>query len=123
MTDAGRRARRPGGSGRFMVEEFPEAGWSECRVIDLSLGGAALGLFGVAPRVGSRVRLDFWLSGDATGVLLRGVVRNASAAPENVTRVGVAFTELTGLEHDVLAALLQHDLACGGSLARGTWSW
>jgi hypothetical protein len=106
-----------------MIEEFPEAGWVECRVIDLSIGGAALGLFGAAPRVGSRVRLDFWLSGDATGVLLRGVVRNASAAPDNVTRVGVAFVELTGLELDVLLALLNHDTAAGGPYARGIWSW
>jgi hypothetical protein len=105
-----------------MVEDFPEAGWIDCRVIDLSTGGAALGLFGAAPRVGSRVRLDFWLSGEGTGILLRGVVRNASAAAENVTRVGVAFTELTRLEQDVLAALLTHDTASGGP-GRSTWSW
>jgi hypothetical protein len=90
-----------------MVEEFPEAGWHKCRVIDLSIGGAALGLYGPAPRLGSRVRLDFPLDPEETGLLLKGVVRNASAAPENVTRVGVSFAELTSLELDVLAALLQ----------------
>jgi hypothetical protein len=48
-------------------------------------------------------------------------VRNASAAPDNVTRVGVAFTELTRLEHDMLAAVVNNDTASAGPYARGTW--
>ena len=52
MTDERRRSPRllAGWRGRYTLDDRPDDGWYECRIIDVSVGGASVELFGPAPR-------------------------------------------------------------------------
>ena len=83
--------------------------WVACRVIDVSLDGAALELPEnvYAPR--SRLIFLELLWGDETsgGVALRADVRSLSFAPNGHHRVGVMFVNVTSLEHQFLVDMIK----------------
>ena len=95
-------------SARYMIDTRPD-GWYECHVLDVSLGGAALAVFGPAPEPDARMRIELRTAADSTsGLQLRGVARNLGAGDgTSGIRVGVEWHALTHLEEALLAVLIE----------------
>jgi len=69
--------------GKCLIEEDAEAVWFECRVVDISILGAGVEVFGFAPRdlVGQRLIVEVQPpSATSLSVHLVGEVRNVAAA-------------------------------------------
>ena len=83
--------------------------WVACRVIDVSLDGAALELPENINAPRSRLIFLELLWGDETsgGVALRADVRSLSFAPNGHHRVGVMFVNVTSLEHQFLVDMIK----------------
>ena len=80
--------------------------WSRCRVLDVSLGGAALELFGPAVSVGESVVVDLQLVRNSVArVTLSAEVRHASIV-DGIARIGIQFVDVSDLEHALLRRLL-----------------
>jgi len=90
----------------YAVDGRPRAGWCDCRVVDLSLGGAGLELFGPVPRSGAGVRVK--VAATSLGVPLPGWLRTIGPTSGTGTRVGIEWDDLTQPEHEVLMLLLAH---------------
>jgi hypothetical protein len=89
---------RAGWATRYMVEDRPRDGWHECGVLDLSLGGVGLELFGPSPRLGAGIRVELRLAGDSAAALhLRGRLRNLSPGAGGGPRAGVEWTYLSAV--------------------------
>lgn len=73
--------------GRFAIEGQPDGVWHNCRVIDMSSGGAGLDLFSVAPDDidGRNIML---------AVHLRGQIRHCTTTTDERVRVGIQFLDL-----------------------------
>ena len=94
---------------RYMFEGSREQVWRECRVLDVSRGGAGVELSGTTvdeARV-RRVVLEFELP--PAVLRLRGEVRHASPCDDGSVFAGLQFGNLTALEHDMLDSLLERD--------------
>src|SRR4051812_5007965 len=103
-----RRARREraGWLGRYVAVGAPGRGWSRCRVMDVSIGGAELELLGGDARIGERVEVDLQLVRSTTAhVTLTGEVGNVARTPDGA-RVRVRFVEVAALELALLQRLL-----------------
>lgn len=96
-------------SARYTVDEHPELAWGQCRVIDVSLGGAGLELLGPATdeMVGRHVVLELEVAEQVARLHLRGTVRNANPTPGGGIRVGVEFDDLGDIERAILGSLLR----------------
>ena len=95
-----------GWEGKYLIDGVPEAGWDGCRVLDLSVAGVGLELFGRIPRDLLGRLLDVEASsGTSVGLRLRGAVRNVGPGPEGGVRVGLEFTDLSETERLILNAL------------------
>jgi hypothetical protein len=95
--------------GRYTVERWPELGSGHCRVLDVSLAGAGLELFGPAidNTAGEHLLLELQVvDPEPAGICLRGLIRNVDTTDQGV-RVGVEFVDLRDLERVVLASLLE----------------
>ncbi len=92
--------------------------WQACRVIDLSIGGAGLELFGApTTTTGDRLVLDLDRPGRAVGVQLvgeitdisdlraTGDVRHAHPGDQGL-RVGIEFVQVTAAVQDIITTLL-----------------
>jgi len=80
--------------------------WSGCRVLDVSVDGAALELLGPAVTVGDFVVVDLQLvRSTVTRVALTGEVRHESTVDGN-QRIGIEFVDVSDLEHALLHRLL-----------------
>ena len=80
--------------------------WSGCRVLDVSIGGAALELFGPVVTVGDSVVVDVQLVRNSVArVTLTGEVRHESTVDGN-QRIGIEFVDVSDLEHALLRRLL-----------------
>jgi c-di-GMP-binding flagellar brake protein YcgR len=80
--------------------------WSRCRVLDVSIGGAALELFGPAVALGDSVVVDLQLVRSSVArVTLTGEVRHESTVDDN-QRIGLEFVDVSDLEHALLRRLL-----------------
>ena len=79
--------------GTYRIEGEPEAGWRECRVIDISMFGLGLTLHHPAPTqlVGRRIAVDVPAVGDSVCIRLEGEVRNAGPTAGGDVRVGIEF--------------------------------
>jgi hypothetical protein len=88
---------------RYRVEEYAEKGWLACRVLDLSAGGACLGMTGFAPSVGCRV----WIELLQEVSPFEGLVRNTQTIGKAKARVGIAFANLTIHQDRILADLME----------------
>jgi hypothetical protein len=80
--------------------------WSRCRVLDVSIGGAALELFGPTVVVGDSVVVDLQLVRNSVArVTLTAQVRHEASVDGN-QRIGIEFLEVSDLEHTLLLRLL-----------------
>jgi hypothetical protein len=113
----GRRRRRrqrelAGWLGRYALVERDRPGWSRCRVVDVSTGGAGLVLHGPQVTVGDRLVVDLQLvRSNMEPVTLTGEVRHAGDADDGL-RVGIRFVDVGELEGVLLQRLLarqKHD--------------
>jgi hypothetical protein len=83
-------------------------------VLDISMTGAGLVLFGPWVEMGSPVLLELQVDdGPPNGVRLEAAVRNIGPTPDVTVRVGLEFTSLKAVEAKVLASLL--DMATAAS--------
>ncbi len=84
--------------GTYRIVGDPEQDRRWCRVLDVSTQGAGLELFGTTAEaaVGGRV---------VVSVQLRGDVRDAVVLPNNLVRVGIEFTDLTGAAESYVRTL------------------
>jgi c-di-GMP-binding flagellar brake protein YcgR len=93
---------------RYMIEASRDQTWSECRVLDVSRGGAGLMVSGVtADQIDGR-RLVVELEIPPAVLRVRGEVRHAGTNADGDVHVGIRFDNLTALEQDLLESLLDH---------------
>jgi len=96
--------------GKYVVEDDPSSGWHECLLIDLSLLGMGLELFGPssAGLIGRRVLVHIDVGeGKSIALRLAGAVRNLNPGPSGGTRAGIEFTDLSEGERSVLR-MMEH---------------
>jgi len=90
--------------------------WTPCRIIDVSLDGAALALpAGVVAPTGV-VIVEVLLTDYRARISLRAEVRNAKLTPQGFERVGVKFESPTIVERRVLEELLNGTLPAADAL-------
>jgi hypothetical protein len=93
--------------------------WLACRVIDVSLQGAALELpeNAYAPR--SRlIFLELWDREETSGgVSLRADVRSLSFARNGRHRIGVMFVNVTSVEHQFLVNTIRRSVDTASGMA------
>ena len=106
-----RRAPRltAGWQSRYTLDERPDDGWYNCRVLDISLGGAALELFGPAPLEGAGIRIELHTTGLPAGMQLDATARHMDTGAGTGTgmRVGFEWHELTFSQATLLNTLLK----------------
>lgn len=91
-----RVARVPvGWKGLWRVEDYLNADWHDCRVIDISALGVGLEVYGYVPYgiVGRRLMVDVDTQGRAASgnLSLLGEVRYTTTGPRHGTRMGLEF--------------------------------
>jgi PilZ domain len=101
--------------GTYLLPDQRDAGWSECRILDISSSGVGLELFGPPwPPEGREsdliVRLDASAATELAAMELPCVIRNHAASRFGFVRVGVEFVGLTSEERRLLDALIDHQL-------------
>jgi PilZ domain len=114
-----RRRRVPrqtaGWTGKYCIEGDETEAWYECRVLDISVIGVGVELFGSIPQpasslLGRRVVVEAHTpAGASLSIRARGEVRNVSPGAEGGTRAGMEFIELTDNERSILDALVLMD--------------
>jgi hypothetical protein len=104
-----RRRRLPresaGWPGRFRFDNQPAHSSADCRILDISLIGAGLELFGTLPGdcIGRGLSVEVETPAGASITLrLNGVVRNVGPGQEGGTRVGIEFTGLSETERSII---------------------
>jgi hypothetical protein len=85
--------------GKYMIEDDPDAGWRDCRVIDVSKFGAGLELVDATAEetAGRHIIL---------ADNLRGEVRHSFPGKSEGVRVGIEFVDLTEAEMTFLTSLV-----------------
>lgn len=109
MRDQRRSTRVAAGwQGRYTLDSQPSERY-RCRVVDVSLGGAALELFGPAPGDHAGIRVEFCSDSLPQGLRLPARARNMrpSAATSTGLRVGVEWHNLTRAQATMLTAIVQ----------------
>ncbi len=113
-----RRRRVPrqvaGWFGKCIVEDDPGASWSECRVIDISIIGAGLEVFGFvySDLVGRRLTVEVQApTGASVSVRFTGEIKNAGVVPNGGVRLGLEFLGLSESERSILDMLEQMQVA------------
>jgi hypothetical protein len=108
--------RREGGrlAGTAATYRFDDSSgnvWVPCRVLDMSLDGAALELFACAhdePLDGRVVVVSPHTDeGERSGVHLRGEIRDAGPGEEGGLRVEIKFVALSAIDRAVLGLLIE----------------
>jgi len=104
-----RRRRVPrvsaGWLGKYRVEDDPQSDWGECQLIDISIVGVGLELFGVVPDdlIGHQLAVEVHTPvGASVSIRLVGEVRNSGPGPEGGTRAGMEFVDLSETEQQML---------------------
>lgn len=90
-----------------MLDEVASA-WLECSVLDISIIGVGVEVFGGLPRdlIGRRMIVDVHAGGGASvSVHMVGQIRNTGPGPHGGTRVGMEFEGLSDTERSILDAL------------------
>jgi hypothetical protein len=97
---------------RYRFEGGRDQGWHDCRVLDLSRGGAGVHLFATTPQEARNQRVMLELSIEPAVYHVVGEVRYANDE-DGATRVGLRFWSLSALEQVAFDKLL------GASSVRG----
>lgn len=114
-----RRRRVPrqtaGWTGKYTIEgEDPEA-WYECRVLDISVIGVGVELFGEIPQpadtlLGKRMVVEAHTpAGESLSIRARGEVTNVTPGADGGTRAGMQFVDLAEGERSILDVLVLMD--------------
>jgi len=112
MTPTDRRAfpryeAPPTWAARYLEQGSSDLGWRDCRVLDISRGGAALE---IAPHdtVEGIVALELYAFGDTRrNIAVSGEVRHSTRLPSGAKKVGLEFTGISESEEQLLALLLR----------------
>jgi hypothetical protein len=112
MTPTDRRAfpryeAPPTWAARYLEQGSSDLGWRDCRVLDISRGGAALE---IAPHdsVEGIVALELYAFGDAPrNIAVSGEVRHSTQLASGAKRIGLEFTGISAAEEQLLALLLR----------------
>jgi hypothetical protein len=101
-----RSIRQPQGwVARYLVDDRED--WYQCRVVDVSLGGAALELFGPAPLQDGGMLVELQPAGEyRIGLQLHGQMRDLTDGGDRGIRVGIDWAVLSNTEREQLALLL-----------------
>lgn len=94
--------------GRYFVEDDPQSVSKECRVIDISLLGLGLELIGdmTEDMIGHRLVIHVGaLAGESVSLRMVGQVKNVHASRLGCTRAGLAFTDLSETEREILKSI------------------
>jgi hypothetical protein len=105
---------RIGWSGQYLVEDTPDVGWRECLVVDISVLGAGVELYGIhsADLLGDRVIVDVNSPvGTSISVRMAGNVRNTAPGPSGGLRIGMEFIGLNDTERSILNTLERLQIA------------
>jgi len=109
-----RRRRVPrqaaGWFGKCVLEDDSEASWSECRVVDVSIIGAGLEVFGFVEHnlVGKRMVVEVQApTGASVSIRFVGEITNAGVIPGGGVRLGMEFVGLSESERSILDMLEQ----------------
>jgi len=86
-------------SGSYSIQDEPEEHWGECRVIDISSGGAGLEL--AEPLTGIEVGKNIIVA-----VRLRAEVKDCRIRRADHLRVGIQFMDVSERENAYLASLV-----------------
>lgn len=84
--------------GKYMVEDDPDQGWRDCRVVDVSSAGAGVELVNSTERESSGCRIIL-------AVHIAGVVRYSETLKDDGRRVGIQFMNLTDDERIYIESL------------------
>lgn len=107
--DRRRSARMPAGwHAHYALDDLREDRYL-CRVVDVSLGGAAFDLFGPAPLNGARIHITLRAAADllSDGVEFAAIARNMRASTGSGIRVGIEWQDVTGDQAALLNLLLK----------------
>jgi len=95
--------------GRYTIEGTGDRRWGSCVVVDISVLGAGLELFGAAPRdsvVGSDLLVEVQTPAGASITLqIMGKILYLIPGKQGGTRVGIAFQSLSRTEAAILDVL------------------
>lgn len=84
--------------------------WARCRVLDVSVRGTGLELFGPPVGVGDRLVVDLrLLRSNMASVTLTGEVRYCNPGPHDARRVGLEFVDVGDLEGALLQRLVKRE--------------
>jgi hypothetical protein len=104
-----RRRRLPreniGWPGRYRFDGDPDDRWGDCQVIDVSLLGAGVLLFGTLPSrlVGRTLTVEVVTpAGASITIRIAGETRNVTPGPDGGTRIGIEFTDISETERSIL---------------------
>ena len=107
-----RRRRVPrqaaGWFGKCIVDDDKSASWSECRVIDVSIIGAGIEVYGFVHHnlVGRHITVEVQApTGASVSVRFTGEVMNAGDIPGGGVRLGLEFAGLSESERSILNML------------------
>lgn len=107
-----RRRRVPrvaaGWPGKYRVEDDPQSDWDNCQMIDISVVGVGLELFGDVPEdlTGHRLAVEVQTPvGASVSIRLVGEVRNTAKGARGGTRAGMEFVDLSDTERQILQVM------------------
>ena len=93
------------GSARYRIAT--DESWTDCRLLDLSLGGAAIEIPVPEHEPTGRVILELLsVDGQPSGLQLRAEISNWVGTENNCLRVGLAFVGLTNFERYKLSGVM-----------------
>lgn len=103
-----------GWTGRYYIEDAGTEEWHGCRILDISLIGLGLELFGPPlgedDLAGRRLVVESNTpAGASLTIRARGEVRNVTVGTNGGTRVGVELVDLSEPEQSILEALTAMD--------------
>lgn len=96
--------------GTYFVEGDIQPGWGDCRLLDISVMGVGIELFGDVPQdlIGRRIVIQVHAPvGTSVSLRLVGEVRNTTEMPQRGSRVGMVFVDLSETELAVMEVIEQ----------------
>ncbi len=102
------RVAASGWLGTFIIEGDSQPGWGDCAVIDFSVLGVGLELFGNLrdDLVGHRIVVQVHAPvGKSVSLRLVGEIRNNVLGPQGENRVGMEFVDLSETERAIIAVI------------------